>query len=530
MDANKQQKSEKKYTLLSRYAWGAYFLVLSAIGLYLFGGFSFDFFEQKINLHGSNQSLTIGYALAPKSLEPTLFDPVTRSYLTDVYQGLVKTDASLKLQPAIAVSWGLIDPLTWEFTLRPGVKFHNGEIVKPEDVVSSIEYAKSEKNSQLKILLSTIRSIKVVNQQKVHIHTSVSDPLLINKLAFTYIFPQKLQNFEHPVGTGPYRIRTKSKTTIVLDAFPEYYGEKPFYHTVHLKNIPGSQDRITALENGEIQLLANLPPSAACPILKIQKKEDCQSFNRNISLKATPGLEVSFLIFNTSHPLFQQQEIRSALGKAIDRKVFEDISLGFARSSNQFVSNGIFGFNPELKSVSYNLQEAKKEVQKFLENSPVKTEFTFDYPKGLDQIGKYIQKQAEEIGLKINLNPLSQAELQNKIFQGKSDFYFLGWRSELGDAADFLTSVAHSRDTVLQYGQFNGSHYVNKKVDQLIAQSITKQDTKARLEALQEAMKIIVEEDILGIPLYETEIIYGFSKSIDFEPRVDGYIYPSEIH
>ncbi|HLG25525.1 MAG TPA: ABC transporter substrate-binding protein [Candidatus Gracilibacteria bacterium] len=507
------------------------------IGFYLFFGeqILYSLRGQQVDLRnaprGENEVLTIGYAFAPQGLNPVLFDPLTRSALVDVYQGLVKTDRSLKIEPAIAISWGRLDDLTWEFRLRPDVQFHDGQTVTPRDVVTSIEYALQSDESQLKNLLNTISSVEENGPDMVRIKTMVPDPLLLTKLSVTYIFPERYDDFDKPVGTGPYRLLSRSESTIKLNRFEDYWGALPAFKNVDLLFIPERRDRIKALEDGTIQLLANLPPTAGCSFnSNFKDAEGCSAMKTaSISVKSVPSLEVSFLAMNLYNDLFSDKTVRVAIGKSFDRSVFVDLAYGFARPAYQFVSSGVFGFDPDLTAPDFDLASAQADVAKVLGDSFETASVTFDYPQSLESVGQYVREQFRDLGIDVELNPVSDSELQKKILSGESDLYYLGWRSELGDASDFLQAVAHSANPAKGYGQFNGTHYANKKVDQLIEESAKNLDPQTRLEQMQEAMKIIVQDDVMALPLFESETIFAFLNGIQFEPRVDGYVYASEI-
>lgn len=540
--------------ILKKFGIGIYVLALLLLGGFLFFKDNFDFgrvfsgFGQKIGLgvqqsagadsgtqlqiHQSADKLVIGYAFAPKSLNPLLFDSVTRSQLVDIYEGLVSTDRNLKIKPAIAITWGLLDDNTWEFKLRPGVKFHNGRILSTDDVVSSLERARSDNGSQLKDLLNTIDKIQVTAADKITIHTKQPDPLLLNKLAVTYIFPKNLESFEKPVGTGPYVFVSRNQDDLVLNSFNDYWGAKPFYQQVVLRTIQDRVDRTTALENGSIQLLTNVPPATACdPNGKYANADGCSQLqNKNIVVKSIPSLEVNFIAFNFSHSLLGNQGVRAALLKALDSQFFADLAFGYAKSSSQFISSGVFGFNPEIAKPAYDLNNAKVLITKLLAASFDPPIITFDYPEALDSLGQYVKDQFAQLGIIVNLDPLSDQLLQDKITTGKSDMYFFGWKSELGDSFDFLSAVGHSRDDVKGFGQFNFSNYKNEQVDQLIEKSQHNLDMESRLQDLQAAMKILVDDDVMGMPLFESDVIYAFDKKITFEPRVDGYVHASEIN
>lgn len=475
-------------------------------------------FQPKHTIAPFTKRIAIGYALPIASLEPTLFDAVTRGRLVSVYEGLVRTDRNLKIQPAIAITWGLIDPLTWEFKLRPEVKFHNGKTLIPQDVIASIDRALHDPASQLTSLINTIEQVNIVDSNTIRIKTKRPDPLLLNKLSVVFIFPKDYGNFEQPVGTGPYLVSSNDKDKLVLKQFDLYYGPKPVFQEVVLQTILDKEDRIMALKNGAVQMLVDVPPAFID-----QLKSD-------FIVKSVPSLEVNFLMFNLEDSVLKNKELRDVLRSAIDRNGFIDFAGGFARPVGQFVSSGVFGFNPKITNVVLDAVKAKKKVDQIYDSLLEPQKLTLDFPEGLEIIGQYLQGQVREFGLDLELNPLSNSALQDKILKGTSQFYYLGWRSELGDASDFLQAIAHSKDKNGLYGNFNGANYMNPMVDELIEASQYDLNPKTRLKNLQEVMRIIVEDDVIGIPLFEADTLFAFNKNIHFEPRVDGYIHAYEIN
>lgn len=513
-------------------------LVTIALGVYLFYGeslmYRFGYNDSAVlrNVSRSDtEILTIGYAYAPKDFDPVLFDPVSRSRMTDVYESLVRTDENLNIKPALASTWGLIDPYTWEFVIRKNVKFHDGKLLTVNDVVYSLNRAMKDQKSQLKSLLSTISAIEVSGDMTIRVKTDVPDPLLLSKMAVVYISQDGYVNFDEPMGTGAYRVMGLTSDEMFMERFEDYWGESPAFKSVIVKKIADRDERIQALESGEINFLAHLPPNYACSFFEEFKDiSGCKSLkNKNVVVKATPGLEVSFIAFNFNNELLKDKQYRMAIKKSLDPEVFKKISFGFAIPARQFVSSGVFGFNPDIKAEVYDIDEAKKMIDEVIGESFSRIAVTFDYPDSLPPVGLYVQGQLRDLGIDVELNPLSDAELAKKIMAGDSDMYYMGWRSELGDASDFLITGVHSNDTDSGYGSFNGMNYSNPKVDELIAESQKNLDTQSRLEQLQQAMRIITEDDIVGVPLFESEVLYAYADDLNFKSRVDGYVYASNI-
>lgn len=510
-------------------------------GLVIIGGILFfpdqlvflqNFVTPRAVEHASaDKVLTIGYASFPQSFDPVRFDPVTRSYLTDIYQGLVGTDRNLKVESSLAVSWGMLDPLTWEFRLRPNVKFHSGKNLTVQDVKYSLDRARTDNASQLRDLLNTVASVEASGQDKVLVKTLVPDPLLLSKLAVTAIVPENTTDFSKPIGTGPYQVSAQDFSSLTLQTFNDYWDGKPYYGSVKLVSIPDRDDRIAALEKGSLDILANMPPNVACSLVarRISSQACLKLTTQDYVVQAVPSLEVTFLMMNQENDVFKDVSVRTALRSLFDHDALTEILYGFARPSGQFVSNGVFGFNPQLKNPDFNLTDAKNQLDEVFASLFSAPQVGLDYPESLQSLAEIVQSQMIDGGIQVELHPLPDSELFAKIENGKSDLYLIGWKSELGDAFDFLKSVAHSKNTVSGYGQFNGTHLLDAAVDQKIESSEQNLDPVKRLQEMQDVMKILVEDDVMGIPLYESETLFASKKTLQFVPPVDGYIHPSDI-
>ena len=303
-----------------------------------------------------------------------------------------------------------------------------------------------------------------------------------------------------------------------MKRFEGYWGMKPYYGQVVLKTMQDRDDRIDALKSGGVDLLADVPPSAAKTIV-----------SQSVALKTIPSLEVNFLMLNANTSLFSDRVFREALAYALDRREFVDIAGGYAQPIHQFVSSGVLCFNTDLKGYEYDLKKAQELVEPLVAKSFEQMTLTLDYAQGSDVVAQYVKDQMKLLGVDVILNPLSGNEFQEKLESGSSEMYYLGWRSELGDANDFLQTVVHTRDESGFSGQFNGTGYSSEAVVELIDKSEKDLNPKTRLKSLQDAMKILVEDDIAGIPLFETQTIFAYQTKIQFDPRVDGYIYAAEI-
>jgi len=259
----------------------------------------------------------------------------------------------------------------------------------------------------------------------------------------------------------------------------------------------------------EVDLLVFVPFDAA----QFLEENDFQ-------MSQIPSLEVQFLTFNFESKYFKDLDNRKAFSFALNQNDLIDMVGGFARRVNQFVSNGVFGYSPVIADHEYNTKLAKKIVKE--------TEFEgktiqFHLPIGLDVLGDFVRESLAEIGVNVVVSNLEINDLLKSMEKGTADLYFFGFKSELADSSDFLNLLAKTE------GVYNYSRYSNDEVDRLINSSLTNIDERKRIIDLQKAMKIIVEDDFLGVPLFEYETIFAFNDKLGLEPRIDGLIYFDDL-
>ncbi len=447
------------------------------------------------------------------SFEPTKTDPLVSDRLRNTYDSLVKPDRDLRMKPALALSWGVIGDTTWEFNLRPNVVFQDGSNFTSTDVVASINRAKNYKDSELKDILKNIEKVEIVNDLTIKIFTKVPDPMLLSELASLFIIPSEYENkvIETPVGTGPYAFeKIYPQDRVVYKRFDKYWGDKPKFETVTLYGRSDISKRGNMLLNGSVDLLTFVPFDAVETFKK-----------RNFKIVSEPTLEIEFLLFNAKSKSLASKENRNAIRLAVDTNALADSLKGSAKPLSQYASNGVFGFNPNISTSKY---DAKISKETFSKLGLAGATLTMSLPDGMQYIGNYLRKNFAEVGINILISYYDTFEkFMASVDSGTADLYFFGYQSAFGDANDFLKDIAYSK------AQFNYGKYENPTVDQLILSASTEMEALKRRIFLQDAMKILVDEDPIGVPLLEYEAFYSFSNKIDFDPRIDEQVYFDDV-
>src|SRR5438132_9990392 len=188
----------------------------------------------------------------------------------NMYDSLLHKNTKLEYEPSLATAWKTLDDTTWEFTLRQGVKFHNGDPFSAEDVKFSFERVldPATKSPQYGNIRG-IKEVKIIDPLTVHLITDKPFPLLLERVVFFPIIPKKhyekvgVQAFAEnaPAGTGPYKfVEWKRDQYLKLERFAEHWrGQAPFKHLT-IRVIPETSTQIAELKTGGVDIIRNLAP------------------------------------------------------------------------------------------------------------------------------------------------------------------------------------------------------------------------------------------------------------------------------
>ncbi|WP_249292187.1 ABC transporter substrate-binding protein, partial [Achromobacter ruhlandii] len=302
--------------------------------------------------------------------DPGSWDPIDTfvtfwgSVGSNLYDGLTMRGADLKLQPGLATKWEYLDDnKRLRFTLRQGVKFHNGEPFNAEAVKFTFERllgAEGAKGPQ-KSNYDSIGEVKVVDEYTVDFILKQPDPVLLTKLAGygamivppKYIQEKGEENFNtHPVGTGPFKFESyQPKVNVTLARNDDYWGGKPKLDKVVYRFISEPGTQVAELQAGRVDIATLIPLG----LIETVKKSG------NADVISTGGPVAFALRYNTKNGITQNRDVRRALIMAVDRDtIVKQLLLGQAKTIASFQGPQSFGYNPEQKPLPFNPAEAKK--------------------------------------------------------------------------------------------------------------------------------------------------------------------------
>jgi peptide/nickel transport system substrate-binding protein len=261
----------------------------------------------------------------------------------------------IKQVPGLATSWRRIDDMTVEFTLRDGVKFHNGDTLTAEDVAYSFSAARMfgdtrpETGQNLggvygsfligagskalppeippvaRRAFPALRGVEVVGRNTVRFVNATPDVTLEGRIAATgsEIISQRgyadssswLDFARKPVGTGPYRVREfRPDQILILDAHDDYWGGRPPIRTLRFVEVPEVSSRVNGLLSGEYQFACDIPPDQIADVER----------HAGFEVVGGPILNIRITDFIQSNPQLANPKVRMAFAHAIDRQAIID--------------------------------------------------------------------------------------------------------------------------------------------------------------------------------------------------------------
>jgi peptide/nickel transport system substrate-binding protein len=464
------------------------------------------------------QEITIALGSEPTTLDPQLReDGGERAVNDNIYETLMARKPDGTLVPGLAASEPkLLDPTTWEVKLRPGIKFHDGEPFNADAVVYSIQRIIDPKfNSEQISFFNTIKGAEKVDDLTVRVLTTGPDPILLSRLYWMKMVPpahSKDPKFaETPVGTGPYKfVKWARGQTIILEANPAYWGQKPAIKKVIYRFVSDPGTRLAGLKAGEFDVITNLLPEFT--------KEVPQAIH-------IMGLEFPIIILHADGGPTKDVRVRQALNYAVDKKALaEGLFEGFAHiSPGQLLSPSFFGFNKDVKAYPYDPEKAKALIKE-----AGATGATVEL---IGTAGRWLKDREmveavaafwDKVGIKSKVRIFEFNEYLNRLFDRKTraDAIFVVSSNELMDA-DKSFSAYYKAGGV-------GSSNSDKELASLIDTARTETNVVKRAALYHQAVKRAYDQAYF-VWLLNIEDIYGVSKKLAWSGRVDAKILVSEM-
>ncbi len=461
-----------------------------------------------------------------------------------VFETLVKTDPALKTYPGLAESWKALSDTEWEFKLRKGVKWHNGEPFTAEDVAATIKRIPNVPNSpaSFAVFVRAITDVNIVDPHTIRFKTKDPYPLLPADMVSVAIVPKsvaetaKTEDFNSGkamIGTGPFRFEQYvSGDRVVLTRNKDYYGKQPDWDKVTFRMITSAPARVAALLSGDVHMIEGVPTADAAKLKKDKRVEVSNAVsNRMIYLHMDSNRKTNspFITAADGQPMeanpLTDARVRRALSKMIDRNaIVSRVMEGQAIPAGQLLDEAFFGTSKKLKPDAYDPAGAKKLLAEA------------GYPNGFGVTlhspnNRYINDgataQAVAQYLSRNGIPTKVDTMPSNIFfsrASKMEFSLIlaGWGAASGDTSSPLRALLATNDPKAGMGGANRGRFSSPELDDLIAKAIVIIDDEKRDAALALASEKAIE--LMGlIPLHYEVSTWASRKGIQYGGRADQY-------
>jgi peptide/nickel transport system substrate-binding protein len=458
--------------------------------------------------------LVVADATAP----PTTLDPFkvygtqTQSFFRLIFEPLFDRDPDGKIRTPLLERWGPVDRLTWEFRLRPGIRFHDGGDLTAADVVYSIgRILDPQVKSPRQHEFGELDTIVAIDPLTVRITTKRPYALLPARLSqFSMILPDQLRGrseaefFQDPIGLGPFRLSELNSKQAVLTAFAEYHGGLPRVPTIVFQFIPEPDERLRQLLAGGVDIVTNLLPQQVESLLRA----------RGVRLVKRNSIRFMDVLIDSRNGPLARVEVRRALLHGTD---VEGLVRYIARGNGHAIATVTlpedFGFHAGLKPYPFDPAKARSLISQA------------GYPGGFrlqglathdtQTLATALAQQWTKLGVTLDITVESRASAISRWIKERDRHAFL-----VADPTSIMFDAAFQLRV-----HMDPAHPMARapypRALELLNRADTEQNPGTRTALLQEVQAIAYEQ-ALTIPLYQVVDLYGVRQRVtDFVPSAD---------
>ncbi len=427
-----------------------------------------------------------------------------------LFDPLARPDENGAPQPVLSSNWTIVNPTTWEFNLRGGIGFSNGEQFISDAVRATMEWLLTE-DGQASVVgreFRSLASVSVIDGDTIRFVTKAPDPILINKLAMVNIVAPKAwadlgaEGFNaNPVGTGPYVAEDFAAESLTVKRNPSAWQPGKLDRVV-LLGLPEQASRLQALLSNQIDVAFGMGPDNIA-----------QMEASGLDVLVTPAPQVMSIMLRTEQdkdtPL-KDRRVRQALNYAVDTEsMARDLLLGQGKAAGQGGTPVAFGYDPSIEPYPYDPAKAKALLAEagYADGFPMKIEvITGSFPSDADIYQKAAQ-DLQAVGIQVEMERVNFPDWLKKFLNNtwEGDAFGSSWNS-----APYMDSV---RPYSYQTCAKTKAHFCDDAQTPLYQQVSTEMDPDKRKQLLSDLHKL-TKEVAPAIFLVEQIDITGVNKRI----------------
>lgn len=469
--------------------------------------------------------ITVAFAADPVTMDPNArLSTGTLQMAHLVFDGLVRFDSQLQIEPRLAQSWEWLDNKTLRIHLRENVTFHSGNMMTADDVIFSFDRVRN--SVDFKALFTAYKEMIKVDDYTVDLVHNEVFPLTLQSLAYVFVLDKKFysgtdengnakdivakdkNNFAstHESGTGPYIYAFRQHgVKNVFKKFDAYWGSRGNVDTITLVPIKENATRLSALLSGDVDFITPVPPTK---FKQIEESKD------NILYSIDSDRIITIQMNQKVVPQFKDVRVRQAVVHAVNNKgIVEKIMRGFATAAGQTSPSVYMGHDKAL-TPRYDLKKARQ----LMKEAGYEDGFTVTMisPNNRyvndEKIVQAVAVMLSKINIKVNLTTMPKAQYWGEFDKCEAGLQVMGWSSDTSDSANYSEFLTMTRDSEAGTGQYNCGYFSNSKLDRLVKDANKLRDVGKRSELLKQVANIEYNEAAF-IPLHWQNQAWGYSTS-----------------
>lgn len=461
---------------------------------------------------GEKDTLVVAMSNDARNLDPHLTNDVySAQVMVNLYQNLLTLDTNNNIVGQLAANVKRINDRTYSFSLKKGVKFHNGETLKASDVKFSLERAATVSGSAVTQVVSEIAKIDTPDDYTVVVTlkhtftpfltylTHVGGGSILNKKA---VMEAGAAYGQHPVGTGPFRFsKWVRNDSIVLDAFDGFQGPRSAEKRILFRVIPESNSRSIELESGGVDVALQV----------LATDVDKLSGNAKLHILRVPALSTQYLGFNCARKPFDDVRVRQAIGEALDvPAIVKAVYRGIGSAAAGPLPPGMQFADKSLTVRPRNLAKARQLLAAAGVRPGLRVNLWTTDRKDRIDMATIIQNQLKDVGLDVNISIMDFNAFATGAIKSQHEMFIIGFAPSTPDPDNGLFPVFHSS----QRGTTNNlSNFSVPEIDKLLEQGREMPDSAKRRDLYFNLQRQIVDKRP-WVPLYYPDVIVGSQKNV----------------
>lgn len=440
----------------------------------------------------TKDSMVIVLDREPVSLDPVDVYVAVKSLVDScVYDTLLDVDSDGNTIPGLAQSWEQVDELTWKFTLREGVTFHNGDPLTTQDVLFSLQRVKDSSVTKAKgafmdlehsyaegndIYLKLTKPYAFVEAQLAYPQFSIVSEAAVTAAGDSY--------GREPIGTGPYSfVSWTAGDRITLTRNDAYWGHKSILKELVFRIITESASRTIELESGGVDLVLGISANDAA---RIDENADTELVTRSSN-------SIRYVGFNCQKGALTDVRVRQALNYATDTTALREILYGLKTSGPAFspVPEGMKGLNEDMPQYTYDPEKAKALLAEAGYADGLEVEFMYLANSTNNMLAELLQALWGEVGVTLVLQPTESGALSSALNKGEHMICCAGTTFTLGEAGEGLNSMF---SIASQGSSANRTYLTDEAIDEMLKKIVVTPNSDERAEMVYEVQELIHEQ------------------------------------